>query len=91
MSNDGHAGYPSATQSYDRIFGMAGKDQPGRLPPAVNSVLLPEGIEREVRTPDVGSYAKEARIASGGLDDDPTDSGAPVKNRHSYANLKGGR
>ena len=90
MSNEGHAGYPSATKSYDRIFGMAGKD-PGRLPPAVNADLLPDGIEREVRTPDVGSYAKENRIASGGLDDDPTDSGAPVKNRHSYANLKGGR
>ena len=66
------------------------KSDPGRLPPAVNADLLPQGIEREVQTPDAGSYLKEARIASGGLDDDPTDSGAPVKNRHSYANLKGG-
>ena len=31
------------------------------------------------------------RAQSGGLDDDPTDSGMPVKNRRSYANLKGGR
>jgi hypothetical protein len=69
---------------------VAGKDF-GRLPPAVNADLLPDGIEREVQTADAGSYVKEARIASGGLDDDPTDSGAPVKNRRSYANLKGGR
>jgi hypothetical protein len=69
---------------------VAGKES-GRLPPAVNADLLPNGIEREERTEDAGSYLKEARLASGGLDDDPTDSGAPVKNRHSYANLKGGR
>ena len=69
---------------------VAGKDS-GRLPPAVNADLLPEGIEREVQTADAGSYVKETRIASGGLDDDPTDSGAPVKNRHSGVNLKGGR
>ena len=31
------------------------------------------------------------RVQSGGLDDDPTESGEPVKNRHSYTNLKGGR
>lgn len=31
------------------------------------------------------------RIASGGLDDDPSDSGNPVKNRVSFKDLKGGR
>lgn len=36
-------------------------------------------------------YAREERLASGGLDDDPTDSGAPVRNRKSFTNLKGGR
>lgn len=69
----------------------ANKSEPGRLPPAVNAPLLPDGIERDVRSADDASYLKEERIASGGLDDDPTDSGAPVKNRHSFANLKGGR
>ena len=69
---------------------VAGTDS-GRLPPAVNGDLLPSGIEREVQTPDASSYMKETRTASGGLDDDPTDSGAPVKNRRSFANLKGGR
>ena len=52
-----------------------------------------QGYDAEAGCPtaDAGSYLKEARIASGGLDDDPSDSGAPVKNRHSFANLKGGR
>jgi hypothetical protein len=31
------------------------------------------------------------RVQSGGLDDDPTDSGEPVRNRRSFRNLKGGR
>lgn len=31
------------------------------------------------------------RVASGGLDDDPTDSGDPVRNRRSFTNLTGGR
>jgi hypothetical protein len=35
-------------------------------------------------------YLRETR-ANGGLDDDPTDSGEPVKNRKSFSNLKGGR
>ena len=48
-------------------------------------------IEREVRQPGDANYLREARIASGGLDDDPTDSGSVVKNRHSSANLQGGR
>lgn len=30
------------------------------------------------------------RVQSGGLDDDPTDSGAPVRNRVPFKNLKGG-
>lgn len=32
-----------------------------------------------------------ARVQSGGLDDDPTDSGAPVENTTPFKNLKGGR
>jgi hypothetical protein len=31
------------------------------------------------------------RVQSGGLDDDPTESGDPVKNRVSSKNLEGGR
>lgn len=31
------------------------------------------------------------RVQSGGLDDDPTDSGAPVENKKPFKNLKGGR
>ena len=31
------------------------------------------------------------RIQSGGLSDDPTESGAPVQNRKSFKNLTGGR
>jgi hypothetical protein len=33
----------------------------------------------------------QQRAASGALEDDPTESGAPVKNRKSFRNLKGGR
>lgn len=68
---------------------VAGKES-GRLHPAVNAPA-PDELEREVRDPADARYLKEARSASGGLDDDPTDSGEPVKNRHSFANLKGGR
>lgn len=35
-------------------------------------------------------YPQEDRIQSGSLKDDPTESGAPVKNRRSFKNLKGG-
>ena len=38
-----------------------------------------------------GFYLEAERIQSGGLDDDPTDSGDPVKNRRSFTKLKGGR
>lgn len=31
------------------------------------------------------------RVQSGGLDDDPTDSGEPVRNKYPFKNLKGGR
>lgn len=31
------------------------------------------------------------RVQSGGLDDDPSDSGDPVKNRYPFKNLKGNR
>ena len=36
-------------------------------------------------------YEGAERVQSGGLADDPTVSGAPVKNRYPFANLKGGR
>lgn len=36
-------------------------------------------------------YLQEERQANGGLSDDPTESGAPVVNRRSFTNLKGGR
>lgn len=39
----------------------------------------------------VRGYLAQARQQSGGLEDDPTDSGAPVKNRESFTGLKGGR
>lgn len=62
------------------------------LHPLVNAPV-PEVIESEA-APGLGRadrYLKEERIASGNLDDDPTNSGAPVKNRKSFSNLKGGR
>jgi hypothetical protein len=39
---------------------------------------------------DDASLAQQ-RAASGGLSDDPTESGSPVKNRKSFRNLTGGR
>ena len=71
------------------IFMVAGKE-PGRLHPSVNAET-PTEIEREVRQPGDANYLREARVSSGGLDDDPTDSGAPVKNRVPFKNLTGGR
>ena len=68
---------------------VAGKES-GRLHPSVNSPI-PTEIEREVRDPGDATYLTEARRESGGLDDDPTDSGAPVKNRLPFKNLTGGR
>jgi len=68
---------------------VAGKES-GRLHPSVN-VETPVEIEREVRQPGDANYLREARASSGGLDDDPTDSGAPVKNRVPHRNLSGGR
>lgn len=66
------------------------KSDPGRLQPAVNAEL-PAELEREAIQPGQERYLQEARRESGNLSDDPTDSGAPVKNRRSYANLTGGR
>jgi hypothetical protein len=34
---------------------------------------------------------KANRIANGGIDDDPTDSGDPVRNKTPFKNLTGGR
>jgi hypothetical protein len=62
--------------------------EPGRLHPAVNAEV-PVDIERE-RQPDATVLAHE-RIESGGLSDDPTESGAPVVDTHPCANLTGGR
>jgi hypothetical protein len=72
------------------MFTMVAGKESGRLHPSVNAET-PTEIEREVRQPGDANYLREARIASGGLDDDPTDSGSAVKNRHSSANLQGGR
>lgn len=36
-------------------------------------------------------YLEAERIQSGSLQDDPTESGAPVKNRKSFKALKGNR
>jgi hypothetical protein len=69
---------------------MYAKDQAGKLHPSVNAEA-PADIEREIRFATDANYLREARVASGGLDDDPTDSGAPVKNRHSAVKLTGGR
>lgn len=63
-----------------------------KIPPAENAEY-PAGPESEA-VPGIGrqaDYLKQNRAASGGLDDDPTDSGAPVKNRRSFQNLTGGR
>ena len=62
------------------------------LHPLVNAPV-PDVLESEP-SPGLGRadrYLKEERIASGGLSDDPTESGEPVKNRKSFSNLKGGR
>jgi hypothetical protein len=68
----------------------ASKSEPGRLQPSINAEI-PAEIEREVRQPHQDRYLTEERRESGGLSDDPTESGEPVKNRRSYANLTGGR
>ena len=60
------------------------------LHPLVNAPV-PDVIESEA-SPGLGRadrYLKEERIASGGLSDDPTDSGEPVRNRKSFAKLGG--
>jgi len=38
-----------------------------------------------------GLYLPEDRRQSGGLSDDPTESGEPVRNRHPHGPLTGGR
>lgn len=58
--------------------------------PSINAET-PVEIEREVRQLGDANYLREARAENGGLEDDPTDSGAPVKNRVPYKNLQGGR
>ena len=72
---------------------MAAKPLQGSvLHPLVNAPV-PDVLESEA-SPGLGRadrYLKEERRSSGNLDDDPSDSGAPVKNRKSFSNLKGGR
>jgi hypothetical protein len=69
---------------------MAAGTESSILHPSVNSPI-PTEIEREVRQPGDANYLTEARKESGGLDDDPTDSGATVMNRLPFKNLSGGR
>ena len=69
---------------------MAAGTESHILHPSVNSPI-PTEIEREVRDPGDANYLTEARKESGGLDDDPTSSGAPVMNRLPFKNLTGGR
>ena len=69
---------------------MAAANESHILHPSVNSPI-PTEIEREVRDPGDANYLTEARKESGGLDDDPTDSGSPVMNRLPFKNLSGGR
>lgn len=70
----------------------ARSDSP-RLHPMEQQEAPTTGVEDENK-PALGRserYLEQARLGSGGLDDDPTDSGAPVKNRRSFTNLSGGR
>jgi len=56
----------------------------------------PDGDGYKLETPvpqtrsDV-SYLDFDRVANGGLTDDPTESGEPVRNRRSHGPLTGGR
>ena len=70
----------------------ANKSESGRLPPAEN-MPYSDAPENEA-IPGLGrqaSYLKHNRMANGGIEDDPTDSGEPVRNRKSFSNLTGGR
>ena len=70
----------------------ANKSDPGRLPPTANAEY-PDAIESDA-VPALGRnapYLREERISNGGLADDPTDSGDPVRNKHPFKDLTGGR
>ena len=75
---------------------MAKKLYPGVEPKLVHhpavTVKHPDIIDddRVGLGSDDASLAQQ-RNASGGLSDDPTASGSPVKNRKSFRNLRGGR
>lgn len=43
------------------------------------------------RMGDNDQYLKQDRVSSGGLSDDPTESGAPVIDPTPFKNLSGGR
>jgi len=66
---------------------MADNRSSGALTPEGDPFMPTEAISIKRST-----FASDMeRIQSGGLDDDPTDSGDPVLNKTPYANLKGGR
>ena len=68
--------------------------QPTKLHPMIQADLPADPVEPSEGSPGLGRssrYLQQERIASGSLDDDPTDSGEPVRNRRSFTGLKGGR
>ena len=73
---------------------MSGKaSSPQQLHPLEQAEIPAVSYESEA-SPGLGRsnrYLEQERQASGGLDDDPTESGEPVRNRRSFKNLTGGR
>ena len=62
--------------------------------PRVDSVADPADPIVSESMPGFGRrdrYIDHARAASGGLSDDPTESGAPVRNKMPFKNLRGPR
>lgn len=75
------------------FMGASKSSESSRLQPMEQQEKPASGVENE-NEPALGRserYLQQARLSSGGLDDDPTDSGAPVKNRRSFTNLSGGK
>jgi hypothetical protein len=74
-------------------FAMPSTEKPSTLHPMEQAAVPAIGHEDEA-DPGLGRkarYLQDERAANGGLSDDPTESGAPVVNRKSFTNLKGGR
>lgn len=62
--------------------------------PIVNPTRPSDDVLDDENDPGLGRGDRllaQNRAASGGLSDDPTESGEPVKNRRSFTNLQGGR